>query len=75
MGERRTLIWGWGYEDQQPTPEQKKAIAKGVAASLGRSDLELAPEPKEGIKTSGSGGQRSSFLSLKIWIPLAERSS
>ncbi len=46
MSERRTLIWGWGYEDQQPTPEQKKAIAKGLAASLGRSDLELAPEPK-----------------------------
>src|SRR5215467_2812157 len=46
MSERRTLIWGWGYEDQQPTPEQKKGIAKGLAASLGRSDLELAPEPK-----------------------------
>ena len=46
MSDRRTLIWGWGYEDQQPTPEQKKAIAKGLAASLGRSDLELAPEPK-----------------------------
>ena len=45
MTQRRTLIWGWGYEDQQPTPEQQKAIAKGLAASLGRSDLELARAP------------------------------
>jgi alkyldihydroxyacetonephosphate synthase len=45
MTQRRTLIWGWGYEDQQPTPEQQKAIAKGVAASLGRSDVVLERAP------------------------------
>ncbi|MGH8005661.1 MAG: FAD-binding protein, partial [Candidatus Binatia bacterium] len=45
MAERRTSIWGWGYEDQQPTPEQQKAIAKGIAASLGRSDVKLERAP------------------------------
>lgn len=45
MPERRTLIWGWGYEDQQPTPEQQKAIAKGIATSLGRSDVQLKEAP------------------------------
>jgi alkyldihydroxyacetonephosphate synthase len=46
MPERRTVIWGWGYEDQQPTPEQQKAIAQGIAVSLGRSDVELVPAPR-----------------------------
>ena len=45
MSQRRTVIWGWGYEDQQPTPEQQKTIAKNLAASLGRSDIELARAP------------------------------
>jgi alkyldihydroxyacetonephosphate synthase len=45
MTQRRTLIWGWGYEDQQPTPEQQKAIAKGIAASLGRDDVTLDRAP------------------------------
>src|SRR5215475_10034641 len=45
MAERHMSIWNWGYEDQQPTPEQQKAIAKGVAVSLGRSDLELGKAP------------------------------
>jgi hypothetical protein len=30
---------------------------------------------EECIKKSGSGSQQSSFLYLKIWIPMAERSS
>jgi len=46
MPDRRLSIWGWGYEDQQPTLEQRKATARGIVASLGRSDVELAPEPK-----------------------------
>ena len=29
----------------------------------------------ECIKKSGSGSQQSSFLYLKIWVPMAERSS
>ncbi len=48
MSQRRTTIWGWGFEDEQPTPEQKKAIAKGIVDSLGKSDVkvELDPEPR-----------------------------
>jgi len=45
MTHRRTVAWGWGYEDQQPTLEQQKAIAKGVAVSLGRGDLEVGRTP------------------------------
>ncbi len=45
MPQHRTFIWGWGDEDQQPTPEQQQAIAKGIAASLGRSDVELKRTP------------------------------
>ena len=53
MSQRRTTIWGWGFEDEQPTPEQKKSIAKGIVDSLGKSDVkvELDPEPRvEDIK-------------------------
>ena len=51
MSQRRTTIWGWGFEDEQPTAEQKKLIAKGIADSLGKSEVELDPEPRvEDIK-------------------------
>ena len=56
MSQRRTTIWGWGFEDEQPTPEQKKSIAKGIVDSLGKSDVkvELDPEPRvEDIKLRG----------------------
>ncbi len=46
MAQRRTTIWGWGFEDEQPTPEQKKNIAKGIAESVGASDFSLDPEPR-----------------------------
>ena len=46
MTQRRTTIWGWGFEDEQPTPEQKKNIAKGIAESVGASDFSLDPEPR-----------------------------
>ena len=46
MTQRRTTIWGWGFEDEQPTPEQKKNIAKGIAESVGTSDFSLDPEPR-----------------------------
>lgn len=45
MAERRTLIWGWGYEDQQPTPEQQQAIAKGIVTTLGRGEVQLDRAP------------------------------
>ena len=46
MAHRRTTIWGWGFEDEQPTPEQKKNIAKGIAESVGAGDFSLDPEPR-----------------------------
>ncbi len=46
MSERRTAIWGWGYEDEQPTLEQQKAIAKGLSTMLGKSNFDLLPMPK-----------------------------
>ena len=46
MSEHRLCAWGWGYEDQQPTPEQQKAFAKSIATSLGRGDLVINKTPK-----------------------------
>ena len=46
MASRRTTIWGWGFADEQPTPEQKKSIAKGIAESVGATDFTLDPEPR-----------------------------
>jgi alkyldihydroxyacetonephosphate synthase len=33
--ERRRKHWGWGYEDEQPSPEQVRATAQGLASHLG----------------------------------------
>ena len=40
--ERRRKHWGWGYEDEQPAPEELRAAAAGIAAHLGFGD----PEPE-----------------------------
>lgn len=32
---RRRKHWGWGYEDEQPSPEEVKAAAEGLATHLG----------------------------------------
>jgi alkyldihydroxyacetonephosphate synthase len=32
---RRRKHWGWGYEDQQPTPAQVREAARGLAAHFG----------------------------------------
>src|SRR5919201_1309194 len=34
-GSRRLKFWGWGYEDQQPPPEQVEQAAAGIRAHLG----------------------------------------
>ncbi len=41
---RRRKHWGWGYEDQQPTPEQVREAAVGIRSHLGFEPLE-AEEP------------------------------
>ena len=45
MSQRRTVAWGWGYEDQQPTLEQQNAIAKGVTTNLKVSNVEVSKTP------------------------------
>jgi alkyldihydroxyacetonephosphate synthase len=44
---RKRKFWGWGYEDQGPTPEQQKHMAERMAKRFGLGPLELAPPPKE----------------------------
>ena len=44
--QRRMQIWGWGYEDLQPTEKEKLAAAREIAASLGNHDVSLESEPK-----------------------------
>jgi alkyldihydroxyacetonephosphate synthase len=54
VGERRRKHWGWGFEDQQPTPAQLRAMLPALAQQLGMAlgeveepvplaALELAP--------------------------------
>jgi alkyldihydroxyacetonephosphate synthase len=43
VGERRRKHWGWGYEDEQPSPGELRAAAAGLADHLGFGERE--PEP------------------------------
>jgi alkyldihydroxyacetonephosphate synthase len=38
---RRRKHWGWGYEDEQPSPEEVRAAAGGLATHLGFSPGEV----------------------------------
>jgi alkyldihydroxyacetonephosphate synthase len=38
---RRRKHWGWGFEDEQPSPEQVRAAAGGLAAHLGFPPVEV----------------------------------
>ena len=44
MPERRTTIWGWGYEDEQPTPDQQKSIAKALGQHFEQNRVRFAPD-------------------------------
>jgi alkyldihydroxyacetonephosphate synthase len=44
VGERRRKHWGWGFEDQQPTPAQIRAALPALSAQLGMK-LAEAEEP------------------------------
>ena len=44
---RKRKFWGWGYEDQGPTPEQQKHMAERMAKRFGLGPLELTPPPNE----------------------------
>jgi alkyldihydroxyacetonephosphate synthase len=39
MGRRRNH-WGWGYEDERPSPDEVRAAAAGIAPLLGFGDTE-----------------------------------
>src|SRR5436305_7433442 len=41
---RRRKHWGWGYEDQQPSPQEVQDAAAGIRSHLGFEPLE-AEEP------------------------------
>ncbi len=41
MTARRRKHWGWGYEDEQPSPEEVRAAAGGLAAHLGFPPVEV----------------------------------
>jgi alkyldihydroxyacetonephosphate synthase len=41
--ERRLKHWGWGWEDQQPGPDELRAAAAGIAEHLGFGEPD--PEP------------------------------
>jgi alkyldihydroxyacetonephosphate synthase len=48
---RRRKHWGWGFEDQQPSPEQVEATARAVTDRLGFEVDEIAePVPLEEIE-------------------------
>ncbi len=40
MAERRRKHWGWGYEDEQPGPDELRAAAAGLADHLGFGERE-----------------------------------
>src|ERR1700689_591538 len=42
---RKRKFWGWGYEDQGPTPEQQKHMAERMAKGFVLGPLGLAPRP------------------------------
>ena len=44
VGERRRKHWGWGFEDQQPTPVQLRAMLPALAEQLGMA-LDEVEEP------------------------------
>ena len=41
MTARQRKHWGWGYEDEQPSPEEVRAAAGGLAAHLGFPPVEV----------------------------------
>jgi len=47
MAERRRKFYGWGYEDQGPTEEQKRHMAQRMAQRFNLPELKLAPVPTE----------------------------
>jgi alkyldihydroxyacetonephosphate synthase len=43
---RRRKFWGWGWEDEGPTPEQQHKIAQLLAARFDLGELTITPPPR-----------------------------
>jgi alkyldihydroxyacetonephosphate synthase len=46
MAERRQKFWGWGWEDEGPTPEQQRNLAQLVAARFRLPEVTIDPPPR-----------------------------
>jgi alkyldihydroxyacetonephosphate synthase len=46
MSERRRKFWGWGYEGEGPTREQRDAIAATLASRFGAEKLTITEPPR-----------------------------
>jgi alkyldihydroxyacetonephosphate synthase len=47
MAERRRKFYGWGYENQGPTPEQQRHMAERMSKRFDLGPLTIAPAPRE----------------------------
>jgi alkyldihydroxyacetonephosphate synthase len=47
---RRRKHWGWGFQDQQPSPQDLKALAPGIRERLGFGDEPEEPVPLDAIE-------------------------
>ncbi len=45
MAAGKLKFWGWGYEDQGPSPEQQRGIAARMAQRFGLGELKIRPAP------------------------------
>jgi alkyldihydroxyacetonephosphate synthase len=46
MFERRRKLWGWGFEDQQPSFEEVEQVARGAREHLGFDPAEVERPPR-----------------------------
>jgi alkyldihydroxyacetonephosphate synthase len=45
MADRRRKFWGWGWEDEGPTPDQQEKIAGLLAARFGVQEIAITSAP------------------------------
>jgi alkyldihydroxyacetonephosphate synthase len=50
MGTRRLKHWGWGYEDQAPSPQELREAAAGIRERLGFGGEPEAPVPLDQVE-------------------------